>query len=56
MNQKAVTISTSQLIEFLDQELNNLPDNRKGYNFIFVAQPSSHKTLYEWLEFWFYRT
>jgi hypothetical protein len=32
MNQKAVTISTSQLIEFLDQELNNLPDNRKGEN------------------------
>ena len=32
MNQKAVTISTSQLIEFLDQELKNLPDNRKGEN------------------------
>ena len=23
----------------------------QGYNFIFVAKPSSHKTLYEWLEF-----
>lgn len=32
MNQKAVTISASQLIEFLDQELKNLPDNRKGEN------------------------
>ena len=32
MNQKAVTIEASQLIEFLDQELNELPDNRKGKN------------------------
>lgn len=23
----------------------------QGYNFIFVAKPSSHKSLYEWLEF-----
>ena len=23
----------------------------QGYNFIFVAKPSSHQTLYEWLEF-----
>jgi hypothetical protein len=32
MNQKAVTISPSQLIGFLDQELKELPDNRKGKN------------------------
>ena len=32
MNQKAITISTSQLIGFLDQELKELPDNRKGEN------------------------
>lgn len=32
MNQKAVTISASQLIGFLDQELKELPDNRKGDN------------------------
>ena len=32
MNQKAVTISPSQLIRFLEQELNELPDNRKGDN------------------------
>lgn len=32
MNQKAVTISASELIKFLDQELNELPDNRKGNN------------------------
>lgn len=32
MNQKAVTIEASQLIGFLDQELNELPDNRKGDN------------------------
>ncbi len=24
---------------------------QQGYNFIFVAKPSSHKSLYEWLEF-----
>ncbi len=23
----------------------------QGYNFIFVAKPSSHKALYEWLDF-----
>ncbi len=32
MKKKAVTISPSQLIGFLDQELNELPDNRKGTN------------------------
>lgn len=32
MNQKAVTIEVSQLIRFLEQELNELPDNRKGDN------------------------
>ena len=32
MNQKAVTITPSQLIKFLDQELKELPDNRKGGN------------------------
>lgn len=32
MKKKAVTIEASQLIEFLDQELNELPDNRKGDN------------------------
>lgn len=32
MNQKAVTISPSQLIGFLDQKLKELPDNRKGNN------------------------
>lgn len=32
MKKKAVTISASQLIGFLDQELNQLPDNRKGNN------------------------
>ena len=32
MNQKAVSISPSQLIGFLDQELKELPDNRKGDN------------------------
>ncbi len=32
MKKKAVTISPSQLIGFLDQELNELPDNRKGDN------------------------
>jgi DNA-binding PadR family transcriptional regulator len=32
MNKKAVTIEASQLIEFLDQELKDLPDNRKGDN------------------------
>ena len=32
MKKKAVTISPSQLIEFLDQEFNELPDNRKGDN------------------------
>ncbi len=24
---------------------------KQGYNFIFVTKPSSHKTLYEWLDF-----
>lgn len=23
----------------------------QGYNFIFVAKPSSHKSLYEWVDF-----
>ncbi len=32
MKKKAVTIEASQLIGFLDQELNELPDNRKGDN------------------------
>lgn len=32
MKKKAVTISPSQLIGFLDQELKELPDNRKGDN------------------------
>lgn len=32
MKKKAVTISPSQLIKFLDQELKELPDNRKGDN------------------------
>ena len=32
MKKKAVTIEASQLIEFLDQELKELPDNRKGDN------------------------
>ena len=32
MNQKAVSISPSQLIRFLEQELNELPDKRKGNN------------------------
>ena len=32
MKKKAVTISASQLIGFLDQELKELPDNRKGDN------------------------
>ncbi len=32
MKKKAVTISPSQLIGFLEQELNELPDNRKGDN------------------------
>lgn len=32
MKKKAVSISTSQLIKFLHQELHNLPDNRKGSN------------------------
>ncbi len=32
MKKKAVTISPSQLIGFLDQELTELPDNRKGDN------------------------
>ncbi len=30
MKKKAVTIETSQLIGFLDQELQELPDNPKG--------------------------
>ncbi len=88
MTKKAVTISPSQLIRFLDQELKELPDKRKGdnkkytvnhalkagfsvffllspsflqhqrlmkqkkgYDFIFVAKPSSHKALYEWIDF-----
>ncbi len=32
MKKKGVTISPSQLIRFLDQELNELPDKRKGDN------------------------
>ncbi len=32
MKKKAVTIEASQLIGFLDQELKDLPDNRKGDN------------------------
>ena len=32
MKKKAVTLAASQLIEFLDQELKELPDNRKGEN------------------------
>ena len=32
MKKKAVTLEPSQLIRFLDQELNQLPDNRKGDN------------------------
>jgi len=32
MKKKAVSISPSQLIGFLDQELNQLPDKRKGNN------------------------
>jgi hypothetical protein len=32
MNQKAATLDASQLIGFLDQELQDLPDNRKGDN------------------------
>jgi hypothetical protein len=32
MKKKAVTISASELIGFLEQELNELPDNRKGEN------------------------
>ena len=32
MKKKAVTIEASQLIGFLDQELKELPDNRKGDN------------------------
>jgi hypothetical protein len=32
MKKKAVTISASQLIGFLEQELNQLPDNRTGNN------------------------
>jgi hypothetical protein len=32
MKKKAVSISPSQLIGFLDQKLNQLPDNRKGDN------------------------
>jgi hypothetical protein len=32
MKKKAVTISASELIGFLEQELNQLPDNRKGNN------------------------
>ncbi len=32
MKKKAVTIEASQLIGFLDQELNQLPDKRKGDN------------------------
>jgi hypothetical protein len=32
MKKKAVTISASQLIGFLEEELNQLPDNRKGSN------------------------
>ena len=32
MKKKAVTIEASQLIGCLDQELKELPDNRKGDN------------------------
>ena len=32
MKKKAVTIEAAQLIGFLDQELKELPDNRKGDN------------------------
>ena len=32
MKKKAVTIEASKLIGFLDQELKELPDNRKGDN------------------------
>ena len=32
MNKKAVSIEPSELIRFLDQELNELPDKRKGSN------------------------
>ncbi len=32
MKKKAVTIEASQLIGFLDQKLNQLPDKRKGDN------------------------
>jgi hypothetical protein len=32
MKKKAVTIEASELIRFLDQELKELPDNRKGNN------------------------
>ena len=32
MKKKAITIEAEQLIGFLDQELNELPDNRKGDN------------------------
>ncbi len=32
MKKKAVTIEPSELIGFLDQELNELPDKRKGDN------------------------
>ncbi len=32
MKKKALTIEASQLIGFLDQELKELPDNRKGDN------------------------
>ncbi len=32
MKKKAVTVEPSELIEFLRQELDNLPDSRKGKN------------------------
>ena len=32
MNKKAISIEPSELIEFLDQELHELPDKRKGRN------------------------
>lgn len=32
MKKKAVSIEPSELIEFLEQELNQLPDKRKGSN------------------------
>ena len=32
MKKQAVSIEPSQLIEFLDKQLNELPDNRKGDN------------------------